>query len=793
MFSSLKIGMRLGLAFALIAIATAGIIVTVNLNTQTDMVSGAEQRELRAYARQLTSSLDAEARRALSLADHVAGIPAAQAAFGAQDRETLAAMFGPGFADMKKQHGVRQFQFHLPPATSFLRVHKLKKFGDDLSSFRHTVVETNDKQKKVSGLEVGVAGLGMRGVTPVFHDGKHIGSVEFGLSFGQPFFDIFKQNTGAEVALLVQRKGEFSVFASTFPENYIGTDAPWLDDALKGETLLDTMTVDGIEQAAMAMPIPDYSGKALGVLVIAVDRSFFAEALSGATLTSLLVALVALALAAIIAYAFNRVITRPIVSMTTVMHDLAEGNLELDIPAKDRKDEIGDMAEAVQVFKDNAIRVRKMEAEQAETKRKAEAQRKAALTHMANTFEESVAEVVGMVSSSSTELEATAGHMSNTVSETSDLATNVTAAAEQASANVQTVASAAEELSSSISEISRQVAQSTQVSSTAVSEVNSANEKVQGLASAANKIGEVVALITDIADQTNLLALNATIEAARAGEAGKGFAVVASEVKNLANQTAKATEEISSQIGGIQGATQDAVQAIASIGSIINQMNEISSTIAAAVEEQGAATQEIARNVEQASTGTTEVSTNIQRVKTASEDSTHAAHEITAAAGELSRQSETLRSEVTHFLSEIRADNADTELYKWDDSIATGIDKIDREHKECMDDLNTFHSLMLSGEGESGLDDIINRIQRHVSHHFHDEEEYMSSIGYPDLAKHKHEHDEFTARMERLKANLQSAGHSADASNEFYSYVAEWMHNHFRYADKEYVAYARNR
>ncbi|MFC1672590.1 methyl-accepting chemotaxis protein [Pseudomonadota bacterium] len=275
-------------------------------------------------------------------------------------------------------------------------------------------------------------------------------------------------------------------------------------------------------------------------------------------------------------------------------------------------------------------------------------------TMVADDFERNMKEVVNTVAAASTELQSTAQGMESTASATSQQATTVAAAAEEAATNVQTVASAAEELSSSISEISRQVSQSTQIASAAVSEVDGANEKVQGLADAANKIGEVVALITDIADQTNLLALNATIEAARAGEAGKGFAVVASEVKNLANATAKATEEISNQIGGIQTATQGAVAAIGSIGGTIGQMSEISSAIAAAVEEQGAATQEIARNVEQAASGTNEVTSNITQVTQAAQETGHSAHDVLSASGDLSKQAEVLGSEMDTFIGEMR-------------------------------------------------------------------------------------------------------------------------------------------
>ncbi|HEY9163229.1 MAG TPA: methyl-accepting chemotaxis protein [Magnetovibrio sp.] len=351
---------------------------------------------------------------------------------------------------------------------------------------------------------------------------------------------------------------------------------------------------------------------------------------------------------------FARSITNPISNMTTVMGVLANGDLTAVVPSTDRHDEIGEMAAAVEVFKANGIRNKEMEAEAEAQKIQTEKEKRQVMLKMADDFEASVGGVVNAVSSASTEMQSSAQALSATAEQTSQQSAAVAAASEEASTNVQTVASASEELSSSISEISRQVAQSTQIAGAAVAEVEGANEKVQGLADAAKKIGEVVALITDIADQTNLLALNATIEAARAGEAGKGFAVVASEVKNLANATAKATEEISAQIGGIQGATQDAVTAINSIGSTIAQMSEIASTIAAAVEEQGAATQEIARNVEQAAAGTNEVSSNITGVNQAAADTGHSAGELLSAATELSQQSEMLRSEVNTFLDNIR-------------------------------------------------------------------------------------------------------------------------------------------
>ena len=264
-----------------------------------------------------------------------------------------------------------------------------------------------------------------------------------------------------------------------------------------------------------------------------------------------------------------------------------------------------------------------------------------------------VQEVVGVVAAAATEMESTAGAMSQTAERTSQQATSVAAASEQTTANVQTVATAAEELSASIREISRQVSDAASVAGSAVEEAQRTNDTVQGLAVASQKIGKVVEMIRNIAGQTNLLALNATIEAARAGEAGKGFAVVASEVKALANQTAKATEEISQEIAAMQAATKDAVHAIEGIGGTIGKVNEIATAIASAVEEQGAATQEIARNVQQAAAGTQEVSATIADVTRAASETGGSAGQMLNAAGELSRQAALLKGEVEGFLKNL--------------------------------------------------------------------------------------------------------------------------------------------
>ncbi len=351
----------------------------------------------------------------------------------------------------------------------------------------------------------------------------------------------------------------------------------------------------------------------------------------------------------------SRDITASLSRLKDAMRRLAGGDLSAAVEGTDRTDEVGAMAAAVQVFKDNAVEIGRLKAEQKEAEQRAAEENRKAMHQLASDFEESVGEVVQTVSSAATEMESTAASMNATAEQSSRQATAVAAASEQASANVQSVASAVEELSSSVGEIGRQVTTSSTVAAKAVNEAEHANGLVGALADAAKQIGVVTEMISEIAGKTNLLALNATIEAARAGEAGKGFAVVASEVKGLANQTARATHEISNQIAAMQSATTETVAAIQTIGSTISQLSEIATTIASAVEEQSAATQEIARNVEQAAAGTSEVSSNIAGVMQAVGATGAAAEQVLSAAGELARQGESLRSQVDGFLSAVRA------------------------------------------------------------------------------------------------------------------------------------------
>ncbi len=406
-------------------------------------------------------------------------------------------------------------------------------------------------------------------------------------------------------------------------------------------------------------------------------------------------------------------IASPLRQLSATMDRMAQGDLALDVSGSDRRDEVGLMARAVEVFRRNGLEARQVaaeaeesrvreaqrqrdeeareralaeerrergeaerraeetrrrdaeeterrqaaerQAEQERTRIEAERQRKEGLRRMADDFDAAVGGVVNAVAAAATQLQSTAGSMSGIARSTTQQSLAAAAATEQAAANVQTVASASEELAASIREISTQVSSASRIAEGAVDQAQATDAIVQGLSSAADKIGAVVNLITNIAGQTNLLALNATIEAARAGEAGKGFAVVASEVKSLANQTTKATEEISQQITGVQEATRKAVDAIHTIGGTIGQISEINGSIASAVEEQGAATQEIARNVEQAAAGTRQASASVTDVNQAAGEAATAAGQVLTASGELSTLAERLRGEVGRFLAEVRA------------------------------------------------------------------------------------------------------------------------------------------
>jgi methyl-accepting chemotaxis protein len=351
----------------------------------------------------------------------------------------------------------------------------------------------------------------------------------------------------------------------------------------------------------------------------------------------------------------RRAVRRLLGELTEVMQKIASGQLAVEVTNRDRSDEIGAMAQTVEVFKQNAMAIQAMERERSEQKDRTAVEKQATLNQLADAFEAEILRVINTVSTAAAQLQQNAKSMSSTASETDRQSKLVQDASEQAIGNVRSVADAAEELSKSIDEIGQQVSAATKVTSSAVTQVGSTTTMVENLVAVVHRIGEIINLINAIASQTNLLALNATIEAARAGEAGRGFAVVASEVKSLAAQTAKATDEIASHIGAVQSGTNDVVSAIQAISNTIDEINNISATIAAAVTQQNATTAEIARNAEQAAGGSRNVSTNIGSVSRAAADTGRVANEMVRAAVELTQQAATLRQGADGFIARVRA------------------------------------------------------------------------------------------------------------------------------------------
>jgi methyl-accepting chemotaxis protein len=430
-------------------------------------------------------------------------------------------------------------------------------------------------------------------------------------------------------------------------------DTPTVRAALDGETGAQIVTgLDGKPVLSTYAPI-DFMGTRWAVMA-EIHESEVLAPIDRLAMTLAGIGLGVLVVLAGLGIVLGRGISQPITRMTAAMTSLANGNLNAHVPDTDRRDEVGHMAEALDQFKANAQEAERLRQERQDEEERMAEERRRTMQALADRFQETVGTDIRDVSAAADQMNKTAQSLSSVADQAEEQASSVASAAEQTSSNVQTVSSAAEQVSSSVQEISRQMSEASQIAENAASKVNDTNDQVSNLAQAADRIGEVVSLIQDIAEQTNLLALNATIEAARAGEAGKGFAVVANEVKSLANQTQKATEQIREQIESVQAETKTAVAAIRDIGDVVQQMNSISQSVASAVEEQQAATGEIARNSQEAATGTENVSSKIQGVRDGTKQVGTTGDEVLEVADKMSKASANLNEQVETFLKEVR-------------------------------------------------------------------------------------------------------------------------------------------
>ncbi len=598
MFKNLRIGQRIlwGAGSALVVVI--GILMLVNATRMESLLHDMEETTLKSHVTAVEKAMESEARLAETLSALVASMPQVQEAFANDDRETLKSMFVSGFADLKSQYAASQFQFHKPPAISYLRVHQPDKFGDDLSSFRFTVVETNESRRPTVGLELGVAGLGIRGVVPMVYQNQHIGSVEFGMSFGGPFFESFKKRHGVDVALHFPDGAKFKQFATTIAGKTYLNDGE-MTSALKGAPQMKYEGAgDKRPMAVYASAVNDYSGKPIAVLEVAMDRSGFVDNLAAARNVSLLVGLVALLVCLLGARFIATSIADPLQQAVGTLRSIADGDLRAESRGQFAAHEMGQL--------------------------------------MSTTYgmAKSLRSDMGQISQSSSALSAEAGQLAMTAEQASadvrkqeDQLSQIAAAINQMSTSVQEVATNAALVVEATQETDRESAHGREVVANTIltieslaQEVSRVAEAIAQLAARSQNIGGVIDVINDIADQTNLLALNAAIEAARAGEQGRGFAVVADEVRTLAQRTQKSTYEIRQMIEQLQQGAAEAVRAmetgrgtvdrtvseaanagetLGAIAASVSKIMSMNNHIATAAEEQSTVTEDISRRVEE--------------------------------------------------------------------------------------------------------------------------------------------------------------------------------------------------
>jgi methyl-accepting chemotaxis protein len=791
------LGTRIGGGFALSILSILAVVVPSLMLVITNLVDRAVEKEASDEFSILRTLIDTESSRAASLASMVARQPLVIEAMKTGDRDRLAQEFVPGFKSMVADYGVEQMQFHLPPATSFLRVHQPAKFGDDLSSFRHTVVEANTGRKPVVGLESGVAGLGIRAVVPVTAD-RHLGTVEFGMSLGAPLVQRFKRSQGSELSLFVVGKdGRMTAFASTLGGE-IATSTADLEAALRGERLLRYVTVGGLPKVVLVTALPDYSGRPAAAAELVMDIASYRQALADGRLVGILAALFALGLGVAFTLVIHRTVARPVQTMTAVMEQLATGDLAVSIPEPAGRDEIAQMARALTVFRGNAEE-RSQLAEAQERQRQRRLTHQAELEKLARAFSKAIAEPFDAVMHSVREMAAAAESLASSADATRVRAVSMASASTQAIANVEAVSSAADALAGSIGEIAHQVDESNRITGGAVNQADTTSKRVGELTETASRIGAVLKLIHDIAGQTNLLALNATIEAARAGEAGKGFAVVASEVKNLATQTARATEEIAAQINAIQTQTTEAATAIGAITGTIRSINEVNGAIATAVERQGGSTRVIAGNAQQAVVGTRQVSEQVGTVADTASETSLFAGRVSGAADHVAVKVKDVQDHVSAFVSRVNALLSDDDtaakggISAGDlEKLVLGLTEFDRDHQKLLEIYQRLGNAMREGRGRQQLGATLDEMVSYAAAHFQREEAAMQKYGYPEFEAHRAEHRAFAAKAGEIQ-QLHRAGHASSLTLETLDFVRNWLFQHIQGSDQLYAPFFKAR
>ena len=618
-FRQYKVGTRIKLAFAAVFVIAVGAIVTVGQFYTADLIAEAEQRELKGHLANMVAMVEQQGVMAEALAELVAHTPAVQEAFANGDRDGLYAVVKDSFAILKKNYGVVQYQFHTEPALSFLRVHKPEKFGDDLAAFRNTVVEVNATKTRIHGVEQGVAGLGIRGVVPVFKDGQHLGSLEFGLSFDEAFFQKFGQQYGLAVGLHLAEGGVFKPLVSTFDKGSV-LNEPELASVLNGTQMVRQIMYKDQPFALYAAAVKDYSGNPFGVVELGMDRSYYAEQSSSARSAMFGVAGLALVFGVVMFGLLAANVVRPLRQAAESMEDIAsgQGDLTRRLPV-DGSDELAQLAMAFNHF---VVRIQDTVKHVMDSSSKVSNSAEGMLEITLMTSE-GVQRQRGEIESVATAM----NEMTATVQEVARNAAHAADAANDANNQAQTGRQVVDSNIQSIRKLA--------------SEIASTAKLIDKLSADSESIGSVLDVIRGIAEQTNLLALNAAIEAARAGEQGRGFAVVADEVRTLAQRTQQSTSEIRDMIERLQNGARDAVTAmekgreqteasvtqatsagnsLAAITQSIASISDMNTQIATAAEEQSAVAEEINRNIATINTVADETADSAAQTASASEE-----------------------------------------------------------------------------------------------------------------------------------------------------------------------------
>ena len=585
MLDNVKIWVKITVITTISVILVAVALTLWNLRNMEELVLMAERQELQSYVRNVTNMIEEETRLGEALSAMVANIPLVQEKFAAGDRDALKTLLLSSYGVLYDNYGVRQFQFHTPPATSFLRLHKPKKYGDDLSSFRHTVTHTNETKKPTRGLESGVAGLGARGMVPVFNGGQHIGSVEFGMSFGPTFFEAFKKQYGVEIGLHLYKDKTFQTFATTAGDRPLSS-LDQLEKAYNGASQLHYADINGISHAVIAEAVQDYSGKPIGVIEIAMDRSQYQDTLTHSSTISLIFGFFVLILGVVFSFFSAKRLVKRVDNVITTVNRIAEGDLTVNIDQSAiTKDEVGQLQSAVYSY---IVKMRDI--------------------------------ITGVRDGTD--------RLANSTQQVNDTAETLSQGAAAQATSLETTTSAIELLTASIHENANNAKVTEKMATTAANEVKQGGGAVDQTVTAMKQIAGKVNLIEDIAYKTDLLSLNAAIEAARAGKHGKGFNVVASEVRKLAEMSRLTAQEINEL-------ALNSVTVAENAGRLINEIVPKISETASLVQNITSASQEQADSIRQINGAMAQLDKVIQQNADASEQLAVTSKELNHEAGEL--------------------------------------------------------------------------------------------------------------------------------------------------------------